>query len=179
MDDEEDKANLIQVAKDVHKRLSAENDGLRMHKELTLKPSKTRGWRVELASLGRGEPRLEVWFCQYAREGRRFFWYGFYAAQADKLGHLVNSLPESLREVQEFSGLDMRLASNTNDEYVLRMPLDSVNFNHPIYEEYQESGYRYSYYGKYDSFSPVNEETMPGIVARASNFFGEVLKARG
>lgn len=46
----------------------------------------------------------------------------------------------------------------------------------PIYEEYEESGNDYSYYGVYDSALPENVDSILGIVVRATSFFENVIK---
>ena len=45
----------------------------------------------------------------------------------------------------------------------------------PIYEEYEESGNDYSYYGVYDSALPENVDSILGIVVRATRFFENVI----
>ena len=176
MPDEEDKEKLKSVAQQILRPLPVRLRGLaNVRTEAKLKESYTNGWRVELGSLKHRNLRFEVWFCQYPKHGQRFFWYGFYAAQAENLRAFVDVLPESLRPVKQLSGLDMRPATGSSRDYVLKRPLERELFNFPIYEEYQESGQRYAYYGTFDSSLSENSNALAAIVGRALSFFEEVL----
>lgn len=177
--DTEDTRSLKLVAEELHRELSRRlGRMIRLRTTLPLKESHTNGWRVELGSLGQGEPRLEVWHCEWAgRKGQRRIWYGLYATQAEKLRKRVAVLPEYLRPVRRLSAKDMRLVTDSRSDYVLRKPLDPSEYNRPIYEEYEESGNEYAYYGTYDSALPENAEHVLGIVNRAISFFEQVIKS--
>lgn len=176
--DTEDTKHLKLVAEGLHLELSRRlGRMIRLRTLFPLKESHTNGWRIELGSLGQGEPRLEVWHCEWAgRKGQRRIWYGLYATQADKLRRRVAGLPEVLRPVRRLSEKDMRLATDSRVDYVLRKPLDPSECNRPIYEEYEESGNEYAYYGVYDSVRPENADQVLSIVARATGFFEQVIK---
>jgi len=179
MKDAQDRTNFKLVAEELHKELSRRLSRLiRLRTELPLKESYSKGWRVELGSLGLGEPRLEVWYCEWAGEGQRRIWYGLYAAQAEKLRKRVAVLPESLRPVRRLSEKDMRPAIGSRSDYVLKKPLGPSEYDRPLYEEYQEDGSEYAYYGEFDSVLPENQETVLGIVGRAAGFFESVIKSR-
>ncbi|CBK42323.1 conserved protein of unknown function, contains HNH endonuclease domain [Nitrospira defluvii] len=176
MSDVEDKEKLTIVAQDILRPLPVKLRGLaNVRTEVKLKESYTKGWRVELGALKHRNVRLEVWFCQYPKEGQRFFWYGFYAAQAENLRAFIDCLPETLRPVKQFSDLDLRLANGSRQDYVMKRSLQKEYFNHPIYEEYRESGQRYSYFGHFDSSLSENSNALAAIVGRALSFFEEVL----
>lgn len=176
--DTEDTKNLKLVAEELHKELSRRlGRMIRLRTLFPLKESHTNGWRVEMGSLGQGEPRLEVWHCEWAgKKGQRRIWYGLYATQAEKLRKRVAGLPESLRPVRRLSERDMRLATDSRSDYVLRKLLDPSEYDCPIYEEYEESGNEYSYYGVYDSALLESADHALGIVARATSFFEQVIK---
>jgi hypothetical protein len=180
MRDEEDTKRLKVVAEELHKELSGRlGRMIRLRTVFPLKESYTNGWRVELGSLGLGEPRLEVWCCEWANKpGKRRVWYGLYATQAEKLRKRVAALPESLRPVRRLSEKDMRPATGSKSDYVLRTPLDASEYDRPIYEEYEENGSEQAYYGAYDSALPENKEKVLGIVARATSFFETVIKSQ-
>lgn len=177
--DTEDRKNFKLVAEELHTELSRRlGRMIRLRTELPLKESHSNGWRVELGSLGLGEPRLEVWYCEWAREGHRRIWYGLYAAQAEKLRKRVAVLPESLRPVRRLSEKDMRPVTGSRSDYVLKKPLAPGEYDRPLYEEYQEGGSDYAYYGAYDSALPENADNVLAIVARATGFFENVIKGR-
>lgn len=180
MRDTEDTKHLKLVAEELQKELSRRlGRMIRLRTTLPLKESHTNGWRVELGSLGQGEPRLEVWHCEWAgKKGHRRIWYGLYATQAEKLRRRVAVLPEYLRPVRRLNEKDMRLATGSRSDYILRKPLDPSEYDRPIYEEYEKSGEEYSYYGVYESALPENEESVRGIVARATSFFEHVIKSQ-
>jgi 5-methylcytosine-specific restriction endonuclease McrA len=177
--DVEDMKRLKLVADELHRELSGRLGRLiRLRTKLPLKESHTNGWRVELGSLGLGEPRLEIWYCEWAREGQRRLWYGFYAAQADKLRRRIAVLPESLRSVRQLNEKDMRLATGSRSDYVLKKPLGSSEYDRPIYEEFHESESDYSYYGQYGSVLPEDPENIRILVGQATGFFESVMKSR-
>lgn len=180
MRDVEDQKCLKGVAEALHKELSQRlGRMIRLRTVLPLKESHTNGWRVELGSLGLGEPRLEVWYCEWAgTKSQRRIWYGFYAAHADKLRKRVAALPEALRPVRRLSEQDMRLAAGSRSDYVLRKPLDAREYDRPIYEEYDENGSEYAYYGMFDSALPESSDHVLGIVVRATSFFETVIKSQ-
>lgn len=178
MPDLEDQEKLKYVAQQILRPLPIKLRGrINVRPEAKLKDSYTKGWRVELGSLKRRNVRVEVWFCQYPHGGQRFFWYGFYAAQADHLRAFLDGLPESLRPIQKFSDSDIRLATGSRQDYVLKRPLGKEYFNRPLYEAYQEAGERCAYYGMFDSSLPDNNMAMMAIVGRALSFFEDVLAA--
>ncbi len=177
--DVEDMKRLKLVAEELHRELSGRLGRLiRLRTKLPLKESHTNGWRVELGSLGLGEPRLEVWYCEWAREGERRLWYGFYAAQADKLRRRIAVLPESLRAVRQVNEKDMRLAAGSRSDCVLKKPVGSSEYDRPIYEEFHESEGDYSYYGQYGSMLPEDPENIRILVGQATGFFERVIKSR-
>ena len=180
MRDVEDQKHLKEVAEALHKELSRRLGRIiRLRTVFPLKESYTNGWRVELGSLGLGEPRLEVWYCEWAgTKGPRRMWYGFYAAQADKLRKRVAALPEVLRPVRRLSEEDMRLAAGSRSDYVLRKSLDAYEYDRPIYEEFDESEGQCAYYGLFDSVLPESDDTVLGIVVRATSFFETVIKSQ-
>lgn len=177
--DVEDMKRLKLVADELHRELSGRLGRLiRLRTKLPLKESYTKGWRVELGSLGLGEPRLEIWYCEWAREGQRRIWYGFYAAQAEKLRRRIAVLPESLRSVRQLNEKDMRLATGSRSDYVLKKPVGSGEYDRPIYEEFHESEGDYSYYGQYASVLPEDPENIRILVGQATGFFESVIKSR-
>lgn len=180
MRDTEDTKRLKWVSEELQKELSRRLGRLiRLRTTLPLKPSHTNGWRVELGSLGQGEPRLEIWHCEWAgKKDQRRIWYGLYATQADKLRKRVAALPEFLRPVRRLSDKDMRFATGSRSDYLLKKPLGPREYDCPFYEEYEESGNEYAYYGMYDSALPENEEQVLGIVTRAVRFFEQVIKSQ-
>jgi hypothetical protein len=133
MRDTEATKSLQWVAEELQKELSRRlGRMIRLRTVLPMKESHSKGWRVELGSLGLREPRLEVWYCEWAgKKGQRRIWYGLYATQAEKLRKRVAVLPEYLRPVRRLSEKDMRLATGSRLDYVLRKPLGPSDYDCP------------------------------------------------
>src|SRR5690349_4778390 len=102
-----DREAIRSVAKNVYEQLIPPPKGIRLRPNLTLRDSYTKGWRVELAGMGAGEPRLELWFCHWADPNKRRFWYGFYATHPSKLEAIINKLPDYLQSKRSFTNADM------------------------------------------------------------------------
>lgn len=171
MSDANDMKTLKSVAQDVLKMLTPPPKGIRLRPTITLKDSTTKGWRVELAGMGAGEPRFELWFCHWADPRQRRFWYGFYAAQAETLRQNVEKLPDYLQPERHFSERDMRQTGTT--DWVLKVALKKDEFNKPLYEEYYGE---YSYYGMFDPIESGQETNLMTVVQRATAFFKDVIR---
>jgi len=131
----------------------------------------TDGWRVELAGLGRSEPRLELWLDHWADPDKRRFWYGLYAAQLSNLQILVKKLPDYLQPKRRFSDRDMRV---DGDKYRLKIPLESKEFGPPFIEKYKDGT---AFYGKFSSATAKNKKDMRLMVRKAAAFFEDIVRS--
>lgn len=172
MSDKEDKYRLSEVAIGIQTELLLRLRGrIVPRKRLVLKVSYTQGWRIELASMRSGGPRLEVWLDRWT--GKRRFWYGFYSVHAESMRRKVDKLPDYLQPHRHFSETDMQQVGKA--DWVLNVPLKQNEFNHPLYEEYNQ---RYSYFGMFDPTEPGSKADQNLIAQRAFSFFDDVIQGR-
>jgi 5-methylcytosine-specific restriction protein A len=156
------------VDQELHIRLRR---GVRLRPSIAIIPTETDGWRVVLAGLGRGEPRLELWLCHWADPEKRRFWYGLYASEASKLRSLVKKLPDYLQPKRRFSDRDMLL---NGEKFRLKVPLEHEEYGPPFIEKYSDGS---AYYGELSSTTAKSKNGVRLIVRDAAAFFEDVLRS--
>lgn len=169
-----DKALLRRTAQAIYEELERRTDGtsLELRWPGRIGETNTGGWRMFLGSLGKGQPRLQVWFDRFSGRKTRKFWYGFYIDDLDKLRLLAKQASKKLpthRKITEKHAMH-------GDFFALKRPLRQNEFSVPILEEYcREDGY----FGKYDlSHRPADDNINFQICARAAAFFESVARSR-
>lgn len=105
----------------------------------------TDGWSLVLGSLGKEQPRLEIWIDRYSNHADRKLWCGFYSPRGEQLHELAH-ISESHWPVLRLTESDVR-----DDGSRLRKPLPKHQFNSPILEHYDSISAHY--YGYYSSTS--------------------------
>lgn len=166
-----DREALRTAARDVCGRLIPPPIGIRLRPAIILRNSYTKGWRVELAGMGAGKPRLELWFDRWADPRKRRFWYGFYSRQPSKLKAITKRLPSYLQPKHSFTDEDVENVDRYNS--VLRQPLRAREYGTPFDEKYKDGTF---FYGKFDPASPDKLKSIDLIVHRAAAFFRDVLE---
>src|SRR5262249_23024458 len=104
MSDRTDKLALKAFSEVMHQELHQRlRKRVRLRSKLKLTNSWTKGWRVQLAGIGKGQPRLELYFCHWADPRKRRLWYGLYSAQPKELRTLVKRLPSYMMPKRKFT----------------------------------------------------------------------------
>lgn len=146
------------------------NDLLNLKRRFPLiETYKTDGWLVTLGSLGRGQPRLEIWLDQFPNAGKRCFWFGFYAMNKRALKALIKRAPARLSPIRTMRHADFRLRNGT---CALVPKLEQDEFNRPVYEEYY---HRYCFFGMYQTTDSTSETAARLVAQRAARFMTDVL----
>lgn len=126
--------------------------------------SETEGWWLTIGSLGRGQPRVQLWRDQFLSKGQYSYWVGFYARYAKRttIDELPTKSPNPWRKPIRLTDLESR-------PYFCEMPpkLQPVK-NVPFLEHYESL--RGSWYGIYDT-------EVDFRVWRATKFVSEVVNS--
>jgi 5-methylcytosine-specific restriction endonuclease McrA len=170
--DQRDKQRLRKVAKSVREQLKAAVGShiVTWYSRLECCGTTTGGWFVQLGSLGRNNPRLELWLDRWTRRAARDFYFGFYSAQHKVVQKLMKRLPKHLASAYELTMGDYEKTGRRT--WLLRNSLTRRNFNRPVYEHYHGSRFFFGMYHRCQSAS-VRADRI--AARRASAFFKEVL----
>jgi 5-methylcytosine-specific restriction endonuclease McrA len=168
----QDRAQLLATARSVAERLRLNCKGTRLRVRIPRSASATDtdGWRAILGDLGKGQPRLEIWFDRFTGYPQRKFWAGLYAQERPRLRALIKRLSENLWPVRTVEFSD----TNVNKYAVLKTRLPRSEFNAPILEKYYRG---YTFYGMYDPTRATPERVNVHFCSRAVAFFLDVVEA--
>ena len=74
-----DKAELLATAKEIASIMKARREGtnLRIRMPRSVSTTATDGWNVIIGDLGKGKPRLEIWYDRFAHYSYRKYWACF------------------------------------------------------------------------------------------------------
>lgn len=148
----QDEALLLKTATAVCNELTRRKEGtsLRMRKPNKVSATNTGGWRAPIGDLGKGQPRLELWFDYFAAKDVRRFNFCFFSEDLKKIHFLA-------------------------ERYVLSEPLHQNESGAAILEEYWR---KYFFYGVYDlSDGARGTKVDPKVCARAADFYEDVARA--
>ena len=168
-----DKQRLRNAAQSVCNQLQSQDGAERIiwRPSLSRVPTWTDGWLVIFGSLGRNQPRLELWLDRWPNRSSRDFYFGFYSPQRQVIRRLLDRLPRDLSPVCELTTADY--GQTRPGVYCLHDPLKRGQFNRPIYEQYRGI---YFYYGMYHSNPSATVRGDRVAARRASAFFLDVLR---
>lgn len=168
----QDKAWLLANAKTVAANLKMHSAGTRLRIRIptTASATYTDGWFAILGNLGKGRPRLEIWFDRIAGYPERKFYAGFYAPAKQKIITITRRVSRKLWPIR-IVGLN----DTTKDKYwVFNERLRRSEFNAPILEKYSGGT---TFYGIYDPSRVTSERVNHHFCNRAVAFFDDVARA--
>src|SRR5208283_2195815 len=103
----------------------------------------TGGWSTVIGDLGKGQPRLEVWFDRITGHPERKLYAAFYAPTRQKITAITKRVSRRLWPVRTVSTDDM----TDGKHLVFTKPLRRSEFNLPIVENHFDGN---TFYGIYD-----------------------------
>lgn len=168
----QDRAWLLTNAKSVATKLKLHSDGTRLRIRIprSAPATETDGWRAVLGDLGKGQPRLEIWFDRFAGYRERKFYAGFYAPARQKISAITKRVSRNLWPIRVVSSND-----TTKDKYyVFTERLRRSEFNAPILEKYFRG---FTFYGIFDPTRATSEKVNFHFCSRAVAFFEDVVRA--
>lgn len=168
----QDKARLLANAKAVATKLKPHRGGTRLRIRIPSRSQavRTDGWSAVLGDLGKGEPRLEIWFDRITRYPNRKLYAAFYAPDRRKIISITKRVSRKLWPVRTIESAD-----TTEDKYlVFTKPLRRSEFNAPILEKYANGN---TFYGIYDPTRATPARVNLHFCSRAVAFFEDVARA--
>ena len=163
---------LLKTAKAIAVELEQRSEGtsLRIKIPYKISPVNTSGWRARIGTMGRGQPRLQIWLDHFAGYEERKFNFCLYSENKSKLRRLAENAPMK-KPIQRFiTERDME----KKDCWLLSKHLKRAEFNVPIFEQYWG---KYFYFGIYDSTVRTKDDSLNRkLCERAAAFFESVAR---
>jgi len=171
--DRKDQAWTLEVARAVAIRLRDKCKGTRIHVRMPTRARKpnTDGWAVVLGNLGKGEPRLEIWFDRFSGHKKRKLYAVFHSTQRSQITNITKNVARKLWPCRVVT--KEHLAGTMHA--ALSKRLARSEFNSPLLEKYEHGS---TYYGIYDPTRETMERVSPHFCARAVAFFEDVATAQ-
>ncbi len=164
-----DRSWLLAIAREVAGILKRGSLGtrLRIRSPRAATATNTSGWYAVVGDLGKGQPRLEVWFDRFSGYPER----KLYVCVRSELRPPILSI--SKRATPRLGKPRVVTLHETKDDgfLVLAERLARFEFGRPVLEKYP--GGR-TFYGMYDSTRTTQEPFNPRFCRWAANFFGDV-----
>jgi 5-methylcytosine-specific restriction endonuclease McrA len=168
----QDKAWLLVNAKTVATELKRLSEGtlLRIRPPQNAAPKKTGGWRALLGNLGRGQPRLEIWFDCLTGYPERKFYAGFFAPDRPKITAIIRRVERRLWPIRTMGSEDLTRGNYERFKKRLR----PSEFDSPVLERYSRGR---TYFGIFDPTHATKENVNSDFCNRAVAFFQDVVRA--
>lgn len=130
----------------------------------------TDGWTFVIGDLGKGKPKLEIWFDRFSGHPERKLCACFASSDPSQIAAISKRVAKKLYAVRIIRDFDL-----ANGKYLyLDIPLKKSEFNHPVFEKYTEGE---SYFGIFDSTKVNQEHECPTFCANAVAFFEDVARS--
>lgn len=168
----QDRAWLLATAKVVAAHLKVRSEGTRLRVRIPSRATTTNtdGWSAIIGDLGKGQPRLEVWFDRFSGYSER----KLYACFRTEVRLQITSITK--RVARKLWPARVITMDDTEKEkfLVLAERLARSEFNTPVLEKYE--GGR-TFYGIYDPTRETAERVSPHFCTRAVAFFEDVVRS--
>jgi 5-methylcytosine-specific restriction endonuclease McrA len=166
------KAWLLANAKAVAAKLKLHSQGTRLRIRIPSRTLavRTDGWSVVLGDLGKGKPRLEIWFDRITGYSDRKLYAAFYAPNRRKIISITERVSRKLLPIRTIGSDD-----TTENKYLFfTQRLGGSEFNVPILEKYAKGN---TFFGIYDPTRPTTEKVNLHFCSRAVAFFEDVVRS--
>jgi hypothetical protein len=167
------KAWLLSTAKAVAHALGHHANGtpLRVRTPKRAGESNTDGWFVVIGDLGKGTPKLEVWFDRFSGYPDRKLFFCFRSEVRAPLMAVTRRVSRKLWPVRVVN----HLRDTDVEGYLsLKVRLARSEFNAPVLEKYGDG---LTFYGMYDPTRLTGSRISPYVVHRAVAFFADVVRS--
>lgn len=166
-----DRAWLLATAKAVARELKQRGEGtpLRIRIPSRATVTNTDGWSAVIGTLGKDQPRLEVWFDRFAGYPDRKLYACFHSEQRRQLEAITKRVARKLCPHRVITTDDTKEGGH----FALVSRLGRNEFNVPILEKYAEG---WTFYGIYDPTRESAARVSPHFCARAAAFFESVAR---
>lgn len=169
----QDRAWLLATAKTVAERLRLRSNGTRLSIRMPRRATTTNtdGWAAIIGNLGKGQPRLEIWFDRFTGYPDRKLYAGLCSETRPPLITITKRASRKLWPARTVTADD----TEEDKSLVMTERLARSEFNWPVLEKY---GGGRTYYGIFDPTRETAERVNPHFCARAAAFFEDVARAQ-
>jgi 5-methylcytosine-specific restriction endonuclease McrA len=166
----QDRAWLLAIGKAVADRLRIHGEGTRLRVRIPRRATNTNtdGWSVIVGDLGKGQPRIEVWFDRFSGYRQRKLYACFRSEACRQITSITKRVGRELWPIRIITTGD----TDMGRFLVLGERLARSEFNTPVLEKYR--GGR-TFYGIYDPTRETTERVSPHFCTRAVAFFEDVI----
>jgi 5-methylcytosine-specific restriction endonuclease McrA len=168
----QNRAWLLATAKTVAKALKLRRAGTRLRIRIPRAATSTNtdGWSAIIGDLGRGQPRLEVWFDRFAGYPERKLFACFRSEGRLAMMTVTKRVDRKLWPARVVTSDDF-----DDDKFVvLKQRVGRLEFNAPFLEKYREGR---TFYGVYDPTRASAQTVSPYFCLRAVAFFEDVARS--
>ena len=157
---------VLDTAKTVAEKLRKEKGGTRLR---ILSPTSswfaddTKGWCVQIGSLGKDEPKLQIWYDRVSGGDKRKLYAGFYAPEKRVMTKLVSQVPSEIIPVRKITDDD----TIGDDQFSFAEKISADEYGMAFLETYDSGD---SYFGIYDPTRPTKERINLHFCNRARDF---------
>jgi 5-methylcytosine-specific restriction endonuclease McrA len=168
----QNRAWLLATAKTVAKALKLRSAGTRLRIRIPRAAisTNTDGWSAIIGDLGRGQPRLEVWFDRFAGYPERKLFACFRSEVRHAITAVTKRVDRELWPARVVTSDDF----DENNFVVLKQRVGRSEFNAPFLEKYREGR---TFYGIYDPTRASAQKVSPYFCLRAVSFFEDVARS--
>ena len=168
----QNRAWLLATARAVAKALKVRCAGTRLRVRIPRAATSTNtdGWSAVIGDLGRGHPRLEVWFDRFAGYPERKLFACFRSEARHTLIAVTKRVDRELWPARVVTSGDF----DEDNFLVLKQRVGRSEFNAPFLEKYREGR---TFYGIYDPTRESAQKVSPYFCLRAVDFFEDVARS--
>ena len=166
------RAYLLATAKLITSELRLQSKGLgvRLKTPDAVSATNTDGWCVTIGSMGRNQPKLEIWFDKFTRGTDRKLYACFRSESRSQIQAITKKVSKKLWGIRVFDTDDLTEHSHVT----LAKQLARADFDVPILEKYENGPSRY---GIYDPTRLIVGKANRIFAARVVAFYTDVLNA--
>jgi hypothetical protein len=89
-------------------RLQSKGMGVRLRMPDVVATTNTDGWCVTIGSMGKHQPKLEIWFDKFTKGSERKLYAGFRSEKRSQIGAITKRVSEKLWGIKNFDTGDLR-----------------------------------------------------------------------
>ena len=168
-----DRAFLLATAKAIAQGLKVRTEGTRLKVRVPTRTgsTNTNGWSAIIGNLGKGQPRLEIWFDYFAGYSQRKLYACFRSEKKrSQILTITKRVARRLWPARTITEDD----TEKEKHLALAKRLARSEFNSPVLEKYSGGG---TFYGIYDPTRESVHRVSPHFYTRAVAFYEDVVRA--
>lgn len=167
-----DRAWLLAAGRSIAKALKSRSEGTRLRIRIPRRATQTNtdGWCVAIGDLGRGQPRLEIWFDRFSGYKERRLFACIHSGDRRKVTRITERVSKRLWPVRVFTNDD----TDTQGYVHLARRLTQSDFHVPVLERYPGGK---TFYGFHDPARGASAGFASHFGSRAAAFFEDLARS--